>query len=174
MVGIGIGIPLVPLLVGWSSVNQFQSTPLDVWQLAVQVWALGHGVPLHVTLAGANSLFPADMQTFDVTLGLLGCALITALLAVRTGRRIADTDESPIVGAMVVAFFAGLVGLALLSGQSRFVDVHVIVGTIKITVPFLAGLLYGWKPWRLFADRNPLRTFIPQEWREVVMTAGRI
>ena len=174
VVGIGIGIPLVPLLVGWASVNQFQSTPLDVWQLAVQVWALGHGVPLHVTLAGANSLFPADMQTFDVTLGLLGCALITALLAVRTGRRIADTDESPIVGGMIVTFFAGLVGLALLSGQSRFVDVHVIVGTVKITVPFIAGLLYGWKPWRLFPDRNPVRRFIPEEWREVIMTAGRI
>ncbi len=174
VVGIGIGIALVPLLVGWASVNHFQATPLDIWQLAVQVWALGHGVPLHVNLTGIDSIVPAEMAVFDITLSLLGCALITALLAVRAGRRIADTEDSPVVGGMLVAFVAVLVGLALWTGQSATVNVHVTVGTIKILIPFIIGLLYGWKPWRLFEDRNPVRDLIPEDWRDVIVTAGRI
>ena len=174
VVGIGIGIALVPLLVGWASVNHFQATPLDVWQLAVQAWALGHGVPLHVDLTGVDSIVPADMAVFDVTLSLLGCALITALLAVRAGRRIADTEDSPIVGGMLVAFVATLVGLALWTGQSATVNVEVMVGTIKILIPFSIGLLYGWKPWRLLPQSSPIRDVIPEDWRDVIVTAGRI
>ena len=174
VVGIGIGIALVPPLVGWASVNHFQATPLDIWQLAVQVWALGHGVPLHVNLTGIDSIVPAEMAVFDITLSLLGCALITALLAVRAGRRIADTEDSPVVGGMFVAFVAVLVGLALWTGQSATVNVHVTVGTIKILIPFIIGLLFGWKPWRLVADRNPVRDLIPEDWRDVIVTAGRI
>lgn len=174
VVGIGIGITLVPLLLGWASVNHFQATPLDIWQLAVQVWALGHGVPLHIDLTGADTIVPADMAVFDITLSLLGCALITLFLAVRAGRRIADTDDSPIVGGMLVAFVATLVGLALLSAQSATVNVEVLVGTLKILIPFLIGLLYGWKPWRLLGDRNPIRALLTPDWMDVIVTAGRI
>lgn len=174
VVGIGIGIPLVPLLIGWASVNHFQATPVDVWQLAVQTWALGHGVPLHVDLTGMGTLFPAEMSTFSVTVALLGCALVTLSLAVRAGRRIADTEDSPIVGGLLVAMVATLVGLALLSAQSDIVNVEVTVGTVKILIPFVIGLMYGWKPWRLFEDRNPLRVIVPEEWRDVIVAAGRI
>ena len=174
VVGIGIGIALVPLLLGWASVNHFQATPLDVWQLAVQVWALGHGVPLHVDLAGIESIVPADMAQFDITLSLMGCALVTLFLAARAGRRIADTDDSPIVGGLLAAFVAVLVGLALLSAQSATVNVEVTVGTIKILIPFVIGLMYGWKPWRLLADRNPLRSVVSPDWTDVIVTAGRI
>ena len=174
VVGIGIGIALVPLLVGWMSVNHFQATPLDVWQLAVQLWALGHGVPLHVDLTGVDSIVPADMAVFDVTLSLMGCALITLLLAVRAGRRIADTENSPIVGGMLAFFVAVLVGLALLSGQSATVNVEVLIGTIKILIPFVIGLVYGWKPWRLLGDRNPIRQLVSPDWADVIVTAGRI
>lgn len=174
VLGIGIGIALVPLLVGWMSVNHFQATPLDVWQLAVQLWALGHGVPLHVDLTGVDSIVPADMAVFDVTLSLMGCALITLLLAVRAGRRIADTENSPIVGGMLAFFVAVLVGLALLSGQSATVNVEVLIGTIKILIPFVIGLVYGWKPWRLLGDRNPIRQLVSPDWADVIVTAGRI
>ena len=174
VVGIGVGITLVPLLVGWASVNQFQATPLDVWQLAVQAWALGHGVPLHVDLTGVDTIVPAGMGEFDISLALLGCALVTLFLAVRAGRRIAETEDSPIVGAMLIAFVATLVGAVLWSGQSAVVNVEVTVGTIKILIPFLIGLVYGWKPWRLLGDRNPLRDVIPADWRDVIATAARI
>lgn len=174
VVGIGIGLALVPLLLGWASVNHLQATPLDVWQLAVQVWALGHGVPLHVNLTGIQSIVPAELAVFDLTLALLGCALVTALLAVRAGRRIADTEDSPIVGGLLVACVATLVGLALWSGQSGAVNVEVALGTVKIMIPFLIGLAYGWKPWRLFRNRNPVSELIPDDWRDVMVTAGRI
>jgi hypothetical protein len=174
VVGIGIGLALVPLMLGWASVNHFQATPLDVWQLAVQVWALGHGVPLHVDLTGIQTIVPADLAVFDLTLALLGCALVTALLAVRAGRRIADTDDSPIVGGLLIACVATLVGFALWTGQSAAVNVEVALGTVKIMIPFLIGLLYGWKPWRLVRNRNPLSELIPEGWRDVIATAARI
>lgn len=174
VVGIGVGIVLVPLLVGWASVNQFHATPLDIWQLAVQAWALGHGVPLHVDLTGVDTVIPDSMRVFDVTLALLGCALVTALLAVRAGRRIAETEDSPIVGGLLVAFLATIVGAVLWTGQSAVVNIEVTLGTVKILIPFIAGLLVGWKPWRLLGERNPIHGLIPEEWRDVVVTAGRI
>jgi len=174
VVGIGLGIVLVPLLVGWASANQFQATPLDVWQLAVQVWALGHGVPLHVDLTGAGSVIPSELAVFDITLALLGCALVTFLLAVRAGRRIADTEDSLIVGAMLVAFVAFLVGSVLWTGQSSFVNVEVTFGTLKILVPFVIGLCIGWKPWRLWTGENAIRDLLPEDWRDVIVTAGRV
>lgn len=174
VVGIGLGIVLVPLLIGWASANQFQATPLDVWQLAVQVWALGHGVPLHVDLTGAGSVVPPELAVFDITLALLGCALVTFLLAVRAGRRIADTEDSLIVGGMLVAFVAFLVGSVLWTGQSLFVNVEVTFGTVKILVPFIIGLCVGWKPWRLWTGANPVRDLLSDDWRDVVVTAGRL
>lgn len=174
VVGIGIGIALVPLLLGWASVNHFQATPVDVWQLAVQVWALGHGVPLHVDLTGVESLIPADMAVFDITLSLLGCALVTAFLAARAGRRIADIEDSLIVGALLVAITAVLVGLTLASAQSTTVNVEVTAGTLKILIPFVIGLMYGWKPWRLLGERNPLTAIVPPEWVDVIVLAWRM
>ena len=174
VVGIGIGVPLVPLLVGWGSANQFQASPLDVWQLAVQAWALGHGTPLQVNLSGAGSIFPAEIAQFDVTLALSGIALLTGLLAIRAGRRIADTEDSLVVGGLLVAIFSTLTGFALWSAQSNTVTVSVTVGTIKIAVPFIVGLLVGWKPWRLFPSGIKAVQNALGDWRDVLVASIRI
>ncbi len=174
VVGIGIGIPLVPLLVAWGSANQFQATPLDIWQLAVQVWALGHGTPLSVNLSGAGTIFPPEMMQFDITLALSGIALITGLMAIRAGRRIAETEDSPIVGGLLIAIFTTLTGFALWSAQSATVNISVTLGTIKIAAPFIVGLLVGWKPWRLFPRLIERASETLGQWRDVVATALRI
>ena len=174
VVGIGIGIPLVPLLVAWGSANQFQATPLDIWQLAVQVWALGHGTPLSVNLAGAGTIFPPEMLQFDITLALSGIALITGLMAIRAGRRISETEDSLIVGGLLIAIFTTLTGFALWSAQSTTVNISVTLGTIKIAAPFIVGLLVGWKPWRLFPRLIERASETLGQWRDVVATALRI
>ncbi len=174
VVGIGIGIPLVPLLVAWGSANQFQATPLDIWQLAVQVWALGHGTPLSVNLSGAGTVFPPEMMQFDITLALSGIALITGLMAIRAGRRIAETEDSPIVGGLLIAIFTSLTGFALWSAQSAAVNISVTLGTIKIAAPFIVGLLVGWKPWRLFPRLIERTSETLGQWRDVVAIALRI
>ncbi len=174
VVGIGIGIPLVPLLVAWGSANQFQATPLDIWQLAVQVWALGHGTPLSVNLSGAGTIFPPEMMQFDITLALSGIALITGLMAIRAGRRIAETEDSPIVGGLLIAIFTTLTGFALWSAQSAAVNISVTLGTIKIAAPFIVGLLVGWKPWRLFPRLIERASETLGQWRDVVAIALRI
>ncbi|MFM6967326.1 MAG: DUF6350 family protein [Microbacteriaceae bacterium] len=174
VVGVGIAIPLVPILAGWATVNHFQATPIDVWQLAVQSWAVGHGVPLHLDLTGVDSLVPVSMGKFSVSLALLGSALVTLFLAARAGRRIAGIEESPLVGAVLIGLVTVLTALVLLSGQSSVVNVEVLLGTVKFLIPFLIGLAYGWKPWRFIVGRNPLQELVPEEWRDVVVTAGRI
>lgn len=174
VVGIGIGIPLVPLLVAWGSANQFQATPLDIWQLAVQVWALGHGTPLSVNLAGAGTIFPPEMLQFDITLALSGIALITGLMAIRAGRRISETEDSLIVGGLLIAIFTTLTGFALWSAQSTTVNISVTLGTIKIAAPFIVGLLVGWKPWRLFPGLIERASETLGQWRYVVAIALRI
>lgn len=174
VVGIGIGVPLVPLLVAWASANQFQATPLDIWQLAVQVWALGHGTPLSVNLSGSGSIFPAELAQFDLTLALSGLALLTGLLAIRTGRRIADTEDSLISAGLLVAIFSTLTGFALLSAQSDAVNVSVTVGTIKIVLPFIVGLVIGWKPWRLFPQQLESLVRALGEWHVVLVTSVRV
>ena len=174
VVGIGIGIPLVPLLIAWGSANQFQATPLDIWQLAVQVWALGHGTPLSVNLSGAGSIFPPDMVQFDVTLALSGIALLTGLLAIRAGRRIADTEDSAMVGGLLIALFTTLTGFALWSAQSATVNISVTLGTIKIAAPFVIGLVVGWKPWRLFPKLIDRVVAILGTWRDVAEAAFRV
>jgi hypothetical protein len=174
VVGIGIGIPLVPLLIAWGSANQFQATPLDIWQLAVQAWALGHGTPLSVDLGGSGSIFPVEMARFDLTFALSGIALLTGLMAIRAGRRIADTEDSLFVGGLLVAIFATLTGFALWSAQSDTVNISVTLGTVKIIVPFVIGLLVGWKPWRLFPRISDQLLAALGEWRDVVATAARV
>lgn len=174
VVGIGIGIPLVPLLIAWGSANQFQATPLDIWQLAVQVWALGHGTPLSVNLGGAGSIFPTELARFDLTFALSGIALLTGLMAIRAGRRIADTEDSLVVGGLLIAIFTTLTGFALWSAQSDTVNVSVTLGTVKIAIPFAIGLVVGWKPWTLFPRLGDQVFSALGEWRDVVATAVRV
>ncbi|MDH6179993.1 hypothetical protein M2152_000175 [Microbacteriaceae bacterium SG_E_30_P1] len=94
VVAIGLAIPLVPLSIQW--VVQFGFGPdwLIFWRTAVDIWLLGHGVDVTFTLdpaiAGALGLPGAD-QPFTVSIAALGIGMLTALLGVRAGFRVAET-----------------------------------------------------------------------------------
>jgi hypothetical protein len=88
---------------------------------AADVWLLGHGVDVRFSAPGA---------AFTVTAALLGPALVTALCAVRAGRRAGAT------GAPAVAWAAQLVATLLASA------VLVAVGTTTVAAPVVwQGLL---------------------------------
>src|SRR6188768_2987306 len=108
-VAIGVAIPLVPLTLLWAIQFGFAPSFAGFWRAAVDVWLLGHGVDVRFQLdaATATSLGIAGAdQPVVVTIALLGFALLTALLGVRAGGRIADTGHLLLGSATAVAVFA--------------------------------------------------------------------
>ena len=174
MVGLGIFLPFVFGVVGWASLSGVNSTPVEIWQLAVQAWALGHGVPLHVSLGDSSAVLANDLATFDLTLAPFAFAALTALLGRRAGRRLAGSDDATLVVSLLIFFMGSLVVLALLSGQSALVQLDVASGTARVLAPFVAGLFVGWRPWEDDRSSRTLIPEIPSAWRDVINTALRI
>ena len=174
VVGLGILIPFVFGLVGWASLTGVNSTPVAIWQLAVQCWALGHGLPLHVSLGDSSAVLSNELATFDLTLAPFGFAIVTALLGRRAGRRLTGSDDATFVVGLLVFFMGALVLVTLLSGHSSVVGFDVVSGTIRILAPFVVGLLIGWRPWEADrVSRLPIPQ-IPVAWRDVVETGLRV
>ncbi len=174
VVGLGIFLPFVFGVVGWASLTGVNSTPVAIWQLAVQAWALGHGVPLHVSLGDSSAVLVNDMATFDLTLAPFAFALVTALLGRRAGRRLAGSDDATLVVGLLVFFMGSLALLALLSGQSSLVQLDVASGTVRVLAPFVVGLVIGWRPWEDDRSLRARTPGIPIAWREVIDIAQRI
>jgi hypothetical protein len=174
VVGLGIFIPFVFGIIGWASLTGVNSTPVAIWQLAVQAWALGHGVPLHISLGDASAVLVDDLATFDLTLAPFAFAILTALLGRRAGRRLAGSDDATLVVGLLVVFTGVIIVLALLSGQSPLVQLDVVPGFIRVLAPFVLGLVIGWKPWEDDRSHRALIPEIPSAWRDVVDTGLRV
>ena len=93
VVGVGIGIPLVPLTVLWAVQYGFAVDWVVFWRASADTWLIGHGVDMRVTLdsvLAASVGAPAE-TAFPVSIAPLGFALLTLLLALRAGRRVGET-----------------------------------------------------------------------------------
>jgi hypothetical protein len=174
VVALGILVTFAFAILAWVSLTGVSTTPLDVWQLSIQVWALGHGIPLTVTLDDASAVLTDGMATFDLTLAPFAFALVTVLLGRRAGRRLAGSDDATLVIGLLVVIVGGLVGLALASGRNDTVDFDVASGTIRILAPFVVGLVIGWKPW--LPGNSVRRSFpaVPDAWRDVIDVSASI
>lgn len=109
VVGVGIGIPLVPVTLMWAFEYGLQLDWVVFWRGAVDAWLLGHGAdvvflldPLVATATG----LPGAAEPFVVTIAPLGFALITVLLAVRAGRRVGETPHRTIGLLVAIGVFA--------------------------------------------------------------------
>ena len=94
VVGIGIGIPLVPLTIMWAAQYGLQIDWLVFWRASVDIWLLGSGADIRMTLDPAVATaagFVGAETPFVLTIAPLGFALLTVLLGVRAGRRVAET-----------------------------------------------------------------------------------
>ena len=174
VVGLGILVPFVFGLIGWASLSGVSATPLGVWQLAVQAWALGHGVPLTVSLGDASAVLTETLATFELSLAPFAFAIVTLLVGRRAGRRLAGADDATLVVGLLVFFVAALSALALSSGRNSMVDFDVVTGTIRVVAPFVVGLVIGWRPWDDSATTRGARVVIPDSWRDVVEVSIRI
>jgi hypothetical protein len=174
VVGLGILVPFVVGLIGWASLTGIHATPVTVWQLAVQTWALGHGVPLHVNLGDSYAVLTESLSSFDLSLAPFAFAIVTVVLGRRAGRRLGGSDEPVAIAGFATAFVAGLTALVLASAHTSTVQLDVVPGTVRILIPFLVGLVIGWKPWSDPRVSTRVAYDIPVEWRDNIVAALRI
>jgi hypothetical protein len=146
VVAIGIAIPLVPLTLLWGIHYGLAIDWTVFWRAAVDIWLVGHGVDITVVLDStvSKSLGLAAASTpVTITLALLGFSLLTVLLGVRAGRRVAETSHVLLgaVASLVTFGFASLV--VTLSAQHPVANPSLWQGTILPTAVFAVGLLIG-------------------------------
>jgi len=174
VVAIGLLCPFLFGILAWISLSGFTTTPLGLWQLSVQVWALGHGVPLQVTLGGSSAVLTDELSSFSLSLAPFLFAIITAVLGRRAGRRLPESSEATFIIGVLVAGVGGFAALVLVSGRTETVDFDVVTGALRVVAPFVFGLAIGWRPWvegRM--SRNSLGAVLDR-WRDEIRVAVRI
>jgi hypothetical protein len=146
VVGIGIAIPLVPLTILWAFQYGLQIDWIVFWRAAVDIWLLGSGVDVTMTLNPALAAglgFPAAGTPFIITIAPLGFALLTVLLGARAGRRIGETPNRALGATTSVVVF-GILSLALtlsaLFGPAR---ASIWQGALLPTLCFAVGITVG-------------------------------
>lgn len=138
-------LTLVPVLGVWATGGLGPWPPEDAARLAGQVWLLGHGVPLQLSLAsGTGEAAPPVAGTLSFI--PLGLTLIPVLLAWRAGRRLArasyaDTLWQGLAGAGgAYAAFGFATAFVCRTPQ---VGVGMVAATLIPLLPVGLGLVAG-------------------------------
>ncbi|MEO6943378.1 MAG: DUF6350 family protein [Lacisediminihabitans sp.] len=146
VVGIGVGISLVPLTLLWAVQYGLQIDWVVFWRASVDIWLLGNGGDLRVTLDQATAAavgFPGAAAPFLLSLAPLGFAMLTVLFGVRAGRRIGETPH-PIVGAVAALGTFALLALGLaFSALYPLARPSLSHGTVLPTLFFAVGIAIG-------------------------------
>lgn len=154
---IGLGILVVPATLLWAVQFGLALDWTAFWRASVDVWLAGHGVDLLVTLpsdvALATGLDGAGAP-FEVGIALLGFALLTVLLGVRSGRRMRAAGDA-VAGSIagVVAF--GVIATAVsFSARSAEVAPSPLQSVLFPAGVHLLGVLVG-LAWRTRSGAVP-------------------
>lgn len=137
-------IVAVPLAATWFAGGFAEKDPSVVARLAGQIWLLGHGVPLSVTVASGPSSATVESGTFSLL--PLGLLLIPFFLSWRAGRRLARasyTDQlwQPLLSAVAVYAAAGLATGFVCSTPG--IDAPLLGSMLIPIIPAAAGLIIG-------------------------------
>lgn len=150
VVGIGIGISLVPLTILWAFQYGLQIDWIVFWRAAADIWLLGSGVDVTMTLNPviASSLGFAGAGTpFVLTIAPLGFAMLTVLLGARAGRRIGEIPHDYLGILAAIATFGVLslgVTLSTLTASARpSIWQGALLPTIVFAIGLGAGLVLG-------------------------------
>ncbi|MET0304466.1 MAG: DUF6350 family protein, partial [Microbacteriaceae bacterium] len=146
VVGIGIAIPLVPLTLMWAFQYGFGPDWLIFWRAAVDTWLIGHGVDVILRLDPVlvEQLGIAGAEApIHLTIAALGFAVVTLLLGVRAGSRVADTGHR-LLGEVTAFATFGLLSLGLtLTALDDAARPSIVQGALLPTLVFALGLLIG-------------------------------
>lgn len=158
VVGIGIAIPLLPLTILWGFQYGLSIDWATFWRAAVDIWLLGHGVDIRLTLdpavAAALGLAGAEAPV-TLTIAALGFALLTILLGVRAGRRVAETRYRVLGELVSLLVFAGASLLVTFTALHPLARPSLVQGTILPTLVFGLGLAIGVRRTRMERDDAP-------------------
>lgn len=167
VVGIGVAIPLVPLTLMWGLTYGFGPDWLMFWRASVDIWLIGHGVDIIVSVDPVlqqQLAVPGAEEPFPLTIAALGFAVLTLLLGIRAGGRAADTGH-PIVGELTAFGVFALLSLGLaFTALDPAVRPSLTQSAILPALVFALGLLIGmlregvsWAPGRATAIGSAVR-----------------
>lgn len=159
VVGIGIGIPLVPLTFLWAFQYGLQLDWTVFWRASVDVWIVGHGGDVLLTLDPVTAIivgFEGAGTPFVVSIAALGFALLTVALGMRAGRRIAETPFARLGAAVALLTFAALALGVTVSALHRFARPSIWQGALFPTLVFGLGLFIGIAVTRRRLERMPV------------------
>jgi hypothetical protein len=145
-VAIGVGIPLVPLSIMWAARLDLGLGWDVFWRASADIWMLGHGVDLMLTLDSrlvAAIALPGSEVPFALTLAPLSFALITVLMGVRLGRKAAESGARFIGPTAGIATFAGLTILIALSAVHPNAMPNLWMAFFLPALIFAAGVVIG-------------------------------
>ncbi|MHA7306880.1 cell division protein PerM [Arthrobacter sp. TMN-49] len=134
----------IPLLTTWLAGGFGEKDVSVIARLAGQIWLVGHGVSVNLTLASGPS--SASVETGVFNLLPLGLVLIPFFLSWRSGRRLARasyTDQlwQPLLGAVVLYAAAGLATGFVCSVPG--LEAPLLASMLIPAIPAAAGLIVG-------------------------------
>lgn len=144
VVGVGVGIPLVPLTVLWAVQYGFAVDWVVFWRASADIWLIGHGADMQVTLDSvlAASVGATD-AAFAVTIAPLGFALLTVLLALRAGRRVGETRYRTLGALAALGTFTLLSTAITLTAVYPLARPSIAQGIALPTIVFALGFMLG-------------------------------
>lgn len=145
-VAIGIGISLVPLTILWAVESGFSVDWAVFWRGAVDIWLLGNGVDIDVTLpAGivATTGLTAAADPFAVTIAPLALTAFTVVMGARAGIRASATRywQSAVAAALVTVLV--LNALAALSSTDDALQPSLLQALLLPGLVYALGLAIG-------------------------------
>lgn len=177
VVAIGVAIPLVPLTILWATQFGFAPDWAIFWRGAADIWLVGHGVDVTFTLDASTATalgIAGAAAPVKITIALLGFALLTLLLGVRAGGRVAETGHRALGEVSCVAVFAAASFIVTFSALNVAARPSLWQGALLPTLVFAVGLFLG--VLREGRERGPdaagssLRDWI-DDWRPVARAA---
>ncbi|CAN5292114.1 hypothetical protein BH09ACT6_BH09ACT6_13830 [soil metagenome] len=136
-VALGVGIPLVMLTILWATQFDLAVDWLTFWRAAADLWMLGNGVDVLITLdPGTAAQLALDHAAlpFEIGIAPLGFAVLTVFLGRRSGLRLGLTSH-PFFGAIV-----GIVTVALLAAAIwASTESGVAVPSLRQAIVFVPG-----------------------------------
>lgn len=119
---VGVLVCLTVFVMVWGFQYHLSASFVDIWRSALCAWFVGHGVDVRIVLdassASSLGLPAAATQPFTIGIAILGVAMLTVLLGVRTGRRAGLTPfRWEALAVAIIVFAAVSTGLAF-SAQS--------------------------------------------------------
>jgi hypothetical protein len=161
VVGIGVGIFFAPSSVVWALDDQFATDLLVYWRASADIWLLGHGVPLTISLPAdtAQGLgLLASQSNFALSVAPLGPALLTLWFGFRMGRRDMVLDFPVVVWVTSLLTLVGLSYAIAWSARHDVASFPLVEATVAPSLFMASGLIIAswttkWSPGRLWLQQ---------------------